>query len=85
MILKQEHKSSSAKIITARVREEQALAERLKKWHRKDPFEAYQKEIDKLKHVLHTLIKHYETTQLTGNHRKAFNDALEKAKRLINF
>lgn len=56
----------------------------LRNWKPPDLHEECEKEINELKATLDELVEAYEMMALTGN-RKAFNDALHRAKKLINY
>ena len=57
----------------------------LRGWKPPDMHEGCKKEIIHLKTTLDELVEAYEMMSYSGNHLKEFNDALHKAKRLINY
>jgi len=57
----------------------------LRGWKPPDMHEGCKKEISHLKATLDELVEAYEMMSYSGNHLKEFNDALHRAKKLINY
>jgi len=76
---------SAAKIRAIKENKYKELETVLREWQPINPLAECEKEIDELKTILDALIEAYEMMSLTNNHRKEFNDILNKAKKLIDY
>ena len=76
---------SAARIRSIKEQRYRELEKLLREWKSINPLAECEKEIDELKTTLDALIEAYEMMSLTNNHRKEFNDILNKAKKLIDY